>query len=136
MKFDPENIRIRLTLVDPEEWEPLDLYFKFKDTTLARQWFEEMNRIKKGSHSIRESSLKTNSVSSSATIQQCLTTLQKIVKNINSFYDQIIDEPKDIEEETLNYLHECYEKYGVRNEKLLEEDWWGKAYKNIRSDGG
>lgn len=134
MKFDPENIRIRLTLVDPEEWEPLDLYFKFIDTPLSKQWFKEMNRIKQGPHSIRESSLKTNSNSSNITSQQCLSTLQKLVKKINLFYDQIIDYPIDIEEETLNYLHECYEKYGVRLDKHLREKWWDTAYKNIPPD--
>ena len=29
---------IRVTLVDPDAWEPLDLYFNILDTEIARKW--------------------------------------------------------------------------------------------------
>jgi MoaA/NifB/PqqE/SkfB family radical SAM enzyme len=129
MKFDVNAIRIRVTLVDPDNWEPLDLYFKFLDTPLAKKWYKEFVRIKSGPHSVRESSLKSNAEVLSE--EKCKNILTKIVRNINTFYDQPLTPPSDISEETLNYLHECYEKYGERNERLLEEGYWDTAYLNI-----
>ena len=126
--------RIRVTLVDPVNWEPLDLYFKILDSDIAKKWANHFMDLKSGANYIRENSLKSNSTSSNLSLNDCYNILCKIVDNINKFYDQPITRPTEITEEVLNYLHECYEKYGVRNHQRLREKWWDTAYLNIPAD--
>lgn len=123
--------RIRVTLVDPDTWEPFDLYFKIIDSDIAKKWANHFMDLKSGGNYIRENSLKSNSNASNYTLNDCHNILCKIVDNINKFYDQPITRPTEITEEVLNYLHECYEKYGVRNDQRLREKWWDTAYLNI-----
>lgn len=126
--------RIRVTLVDPVNWEPFDLYFKILDSDIAKKWANHFMDLKSGANYIRENSLKSNSTSSNLSLNDCYNILCKIVDNINKFYDQPITRPTEITEEVLNYLHECYEKYGVRNHQRLREKWWDTAYLNIPAD--
>lgn len=126
--------RIRVTLVDPVNWEPFDLYFKILDSDIAKKWANHFMDLKSGANYIRENSLKSNSASSNFSLNDCYNILCKIVDNINKFYDQPITRPTEITEEVLNYLHECYEKYGVRNDQRLREKWWDTAYLNIPAD--
>ena len=126
--------RIRVTLVDPVNWEPLDLYFKLLDSDIAKKWANHFMELTSGANYIRENSLKTNSNSSNYTLNDCHNILCKIVDSINKFYDQPITRPTEITEEVLNYLHECYEKYGIRNDQRLREKWWDTAYLNIPED--
>lgn len=129
-----DKYRIRVTLVDPINWEPLDLYFKLLDSDIAKKWANHFMELKSGGNYIRENSLKTNSNSSNYTLNDCHNILCKIVDNINKFYDQPITRPTEITEDVLNYLHECYEKYGIRNDQRLREKWWDTAYVNIPED--
>jgi len=126
--------KIRVTLVDPINWEPFDLYFKILDTDVAKQWTAHFTDLKQGAHYVRESSLKTNRYASSISLDDCFNILCKLVDSINTFYDRPITRPTEITEDVLNYLHECYEVYGVRAEEKLEEKYWDTAYLTIPED--
>ena len=121
---------IRVTLVDPDAWEPLDLYFNILDTEIARKWVEHHTHLLSSTHSIRESSLKYTGFS----LDSCLTKLTSIINDINVFYDQSIIVPAELNEDSLNYLHECYETYGERIGKLLDNNYWDTAFESIAED--
>jgi len=121
---------IRVTLVDPDAWEPLDLYFNILDTEIARKWVEHHTHLLSSTHSIRESSLKYTGFS----LDSCLTKLTSIINDINVFYDQLIIVPAELNDDSLNYLHECYEIYGERIGKLLDNNYWDTAFESIAED--
>jgi organic radical activating enzyme len=121
------RVAVRVTLVDPTNWEELDLYYTLQNTDIAKKWAKHFVEIQAGANSVRESSLKY----STKKIDDLLTEMQTTISNINVFYDQPIDIPVMLDNHTLNYLHECYEKYGVRLQRLLEEKYWDTAYLKI-----
>jgi MoaA/NifB/PqqE/SkfB family radical SAM enzyme len=128
-KFD--DLKIRVTLVDPNNWEPLDLIFDFENSSIAKKWAAHLCEIKNGPHTIRESSLKHTD---NLDMNEMMYAIHHAIDTINSFYDQPILKHSIADKDALNYWHECYEKYGVRLDKLLKEDYWSSAYQKIPQD--
>lgn len=130
-----ENKNVRITLVNPDTWEHYDLYFKLYDTQLAEKWVEVMENMKKGEKRIREKSIKF-SHSETYNIDTFmerggLDNINYIIDAINKFYDKPIRRAETFDQDTLNYLHEEYEKYGVRLDEHLAIKWWDEAWMNL-----
>lgn len=123
-----DDIKIRIVLVDPENWQNLDLIYDLNKTDIARKWANHIFDIQLNSHSVRESSIKHNC---SVKIEDLYEKINISIDIINNFYDIKIKKFDVIDEEALNYLHECYEKYGERLQKYLDDDYWTWASKNI-----
>ena len=126
-----DDLKIRVTLVDPNNWKPLDLIFDFENSSIAKKWAAHLVEIKNGPNTIRESSLKhTDNID----MEDMMYGIHHSIDTINLFYDQPILKHSIADEKALNYWHECYEKYGVRLDKLLKEDYWSSAYQKIPQD--
>lgn len=124
-----DEISIRMTLVDEENWEEFDIYFNFINSEISKKWAKHYSELKLGPHFIRESSLKGNYHEKDLYLK-----FKNVIRNINEFYDQPIDMITDVNEVVLNYLHHCYEEYGKRLDKLLNENYWKTAYTKIPAD--
>jgi hypothetical protein len=130
-----KNKNVRITLVNPKTWENYDVYFKLYHTNLAKKWVDAFQQMDRGEKSIREKSIKFSmsatydieSLSDSGKVER----LNQIVNKINSFYDKQIRSVEEINQETLNYLHEEYEIYGIRLDEKLSAKWWDDAWMNI-----
>jgi len=127
---------IRITLTDPATWDYLDLFFQLYDIPIAHKWLEHFIELTSGAHDYKDRAFKTSSPDRNKNLKK----LETIIKKINEYYDEQIPKIKTfidsrgntrLDNNFLNVLHECYERYGERLEEKLEEDWWGDAYLRI-----
>jgi len=116
----------RVTLVEPESGDYLDLYFRLYDISITNKWIHNFKQLKSGPHSFREKNVFLRSYNRSL-----LDDINECIEKINNFYDRPLESINNLTEESLNYLHECYEIYGKRLNEHLEKRWWDSAYKKI-----
>lgn len=124
---------VRLTLVNPKTWDYKDIVFRVYNTPIGEKWLTQFKKLKSQGYDYREKSFKVadqGMISSHDTLR----AFNQLIKKINKFYDQPITPIDKVDEDSLNYLHEQYEIYGSRLDKLLQERYWDTAYKNIPAD--
>ena len=130
---------IRITLMDPDTWDNFDLFFQLYDIPIANKWLKHFTDLTSGPHDYNDRSFKVSSYDRNKKFKQ----IKNVIKKINKFYDEKIPEPKTfldsygnvrLEEESLNTLHESYERYGERLQEKLAEDWWKDAWEKIPED--
>lgn len=116
----------RVTLVEPKSGDYLDLYFRLYNIPITNKWVQNFLQVKSGPHSFRE-----NNVFRRTYEQNLLDQINDQIEKINRFYDEPLSVANNLSENTLNYLHNCYENYGKRLNEHLEKKWWDTAYKKF-----
>jgi len=133
-----EDKNVRITLVNPTTWEHYDIYFRLYETELARKWVKSFEKMNFGEKSIREKSIKfsrsTTYTIDTLTDQGKVEKLNRIIDYLNTFYDKEIRRAVAVDQDTLNYLHEEYEIYGIRLAEKLSNKWWDDAWTRIDKD--
>jgi len=125
------NCVVRITLLDPNNFEKYDLYFLLFNVPLAKKWAKQFAELKKGPHWFRER--KKHSKYGNLD-KNLIEKFNSIITIINSFYDKKISTITQISEYELNYLHEAYAEYGQRNQEKLDAKYWDHAYETIPDD--
>lgn len=129
-KFADKHIEyvVRMTLLDPNNFEKYDLYYKLFNIPLAKKWVKQFEQLKKGPQWFRE----RKKHSEYGKIDQSLVQkFNSLISIINSFYDQKLSFITKVSEDELNILHEAYALYGQRNQEKLDKKYWDHAYKLI-----
>jgi hypothetical protein len=138
MPYFLEDKNVRVTLVNPNTWEHYDIYFRLYETELAKKWVSTIEKMQFGEKRIREKSIKfsrSNTYNMQSLVNKGqLDKINRIIDLLNKFYDKEIRKAEVVDQDTLNYLHEEYEIYGIRLAEKLSSKWWDDAWKQLANN--
>jgi hypothetical protein len=123
MNFFLTDKLLKVTAKSKYNNNTLDMYYMILDHDLAVRWIELMDYSNNCSYTPTSNYRKKRSVEESA---ELFKEFKDIVDFINAHYDKqlFLPEYDILDDDQLNLLHEEFEIYGGRVDKLLSVDFW------------
>jgi len=128
-----DNKNVRITLVNPENWECYDLYYRLYNTKLSAKWCQLLEDMKFGEKSFRDKRIKFTRtlLTKDMAFEERLTN---IIRKINLFYDKPLTIFKKYDQAAIDYLYKQFDEYQGRVAEKLSKKWWDTAYQRIPAD--
>lgn len=115
---------------------PLVLTYQLQNNSIAPRWAKQVRERNAEADTYLDLKIANKTIDD---IEELMLTLNKIVTDLNSYYDKqlpLFTNTKEICRDTLNYLHEEFEIYGARHAEQTYKDptvdpnvWPGTKFK-------